>query len=59
MMEDWQEHSLEEKVDLKQLLLTPSDSYTNEGLSEYSEEIKEETGTLDVNIPTEDDDFPF
>ena len=42
MMEDWQQHSLEEKGGLKQLLLTPSDSYTNEGLNEYSEEIKME-----------------
>ena len=32
MMEDWQQHSLEEKGDLKQLSLTPSDSYKNEGL---------------------------
>ena len=42
MMEDWQQHSLEEKGDLKQLLLTPSDSYKNEGLNEYSEKIKKE-----------------
>ena len=51
MMEDWQQHSLEEKVDLEQLLLTPSDSYTKEELNEYSEEIKEES-QFQENIDT-------
>ena len=35
MMEDWQQHSLEEKGDLKHLLLTPSESYKNKRLNEY------------------------
>ena len=47
MMENWQEHSLEEKVDLEQLLLTLSDSYTNEELNEYSKEIKKEPQSQD------------
>ena len=33
-MEDWKQHSLEEKVDLENLLLIPSDSYSNESLKE-------------------------
>ena len=41
-MEDWQQHSLEEKVDLENLLLIPSDSYSNESLKEYSEELKKD-----------------
>ena len=49
MMEDWQQHNLEEKGDLKQFLLTSSDSYTNEGLNEYSEEIKKEQQSQDNN----------
>ena len=47
MMEDWQQHSLEKKDDVKQLLLTSSDSCTNEGLNEYSEEIKKEQQSQD------------
>ena len=45
MMEDWQQHSLEEKVDLENLLLFPSDS--NENLNKYNEEIKEEPQSQD------------
>ena len=37
-----EEHSLEEKVDLENLLLIPSDLYSNERAKEYSYEIKEE-----------------
>ena len=37
-----EEHSLEEKVDLENLVLIPSISYSNEGSMEYSYEIKEE-----------------
>ena len=47
MMEEWQQHSLEGKGDLKQLLLTSSDSYTNEELDEYSKEIKKEPQSQD------------
>ena len=40
-MEDWQHHSLEEQVDLENLVLLPSDSNSNKGLNKYSCEIKE------------------
>ena len=46
MMEDWQQYTLDEKVDLEQLILTSSDSYMNEtSKREYSEEINE--GNID------------
>ena len=42
-MEDWQHHSLEEKVDLQNLVLLPPEPYSNKELNEYnSYEIKEE-----------------
>ena len=40
-MEDWQHHSLEEQVDLENLVLLPSDSNSNKGLNKYSCEIEE------------------
>jgi hypothetical protein len=51
IMEDWQQHSLEEKVDLENLLLIPSDSYSNESLKEYSEELKKDN--IDNSAKTE------
>ena len=46
-MENWQQHSLEEKVNLEDLVLFPSNSYTNEGFREYSEEIKGDSQSQD------------
>ena len=53
-MEDWQHHSLEEKVDLENLVLLPSDSYSNEGLNKYSHEVKEEPFESNIDIDNSD-----
>ena len=47
MVENWQQHSLAEQNDLENLLMIPSDSYANEELKEYSEEIKVEPQSQD------------
>ena len=41
-MEDWQNSSLEEKVDLDNLVLFPPDSYPNAERMEFDKDIKEE-----------------
>ena len=41
-MEDWQNSSLEEKVDLETLVLYPSEPYINEGIEEEIFRIKDE-----------------
>ena len=53
-MEDWQHHSLEEKVDLENLVLLPSDSYSNEGFDKYSCKIKEEPVENSIVIDNSD-----
>ena len=53
-MEDWQHHSLEEKVDLENLVLLPSDSYSNEGFDKYSCKIKEEPVENNIVIDNSD-----
>jgi hypothetical protein len=41
-MEDWQLSSLEEKVNLDTILLSPSDFFSNKGKNEHNNDIKEE-----------------
>ena len=41
-MEDWQHSSLEEKVDLENLVLIPPDSYPISGINDLKSGIKEE-----------------
>ena len=49
-----EEHSLEEKVDLENLVLIPSNLYTNERSMEYSYEIKEEPCEDNIDIDNSD-----
>ena len=49
-MEDWQNSSLEEKVDLDNLVLFPPDSYPIAGISELRSGIKEEKSEEDNDV---------
>ena len=57
-MEDWQDSSLEEKVDLENLVLFPPDSYPNAEGMEFDKDIKEEQSEGNSEIienPAHDD----
>ena len=51
-MEDWQNSSLEEKVDLDNLVLFPPDSYPGTERREFGMDIKEEQSDQEENIDT-------
>ena len=57
-MEYWQDSSLEEKVDLENLVLFPPDSYPNTEGMEFDKDIKEEQSEENSDVignPAHDD----